>query len=82
MTNAEPLMHLLLGPDKPILAGFLGSFASYPLSVLTGPHDYADFICLARQPVNNPHPAMKAESGVSKNGGILSVNKNPSNQIF
>src|SRR5262245_21526946 len=57
--------------DKPILVGFLGSFASYALSVLTGRHDYADFICLAQRLVNNPHPAMKAESGVSKNGGIL-----------
>jgi hypothetical protein len=27
--EAEPLMHMSLCPEKPILAGFLGSFALY-----------------------------------------------------
>ena len=35
----QPLMHLSLCPDKPILAGLLESFAQYPLPPLAGRHD-------------------------------------------
>jgi hypothetical protein len=59
-------------PDKPILAGFLGSFALYPLSALAGRHD-GDLICLTQRAVNNPNPAMKAERIVSKNLGFYKL---------
>src|SRR4029450_1325004 len=36
---AQPLIHMSFCPDKPILAGFLGSFAPYPFSALAGRHD-------------------------------------------
>src|SRR5262245_60429599 len=52
---AEPLIHMSFCPDKPILAGFSGSFAPYPFSALAGRYD-GDVICLTRLPVNNPNP--------------------------
>src|SRR5215216_1308434 len=51
--EAEPLINRPFCPDKAILAGFSGSFAQCPLSVLAGRHDDADFICLRRRAVNN-----------------------------
>jgi hypothetical protein len=42
-------------PDKPILAGFLESFAPYPFLALAGRHD-GDVISLTRLPVNDPNP--------------------------
>ena len=64
-----------LCPDKPILAGVLGSFALYQLPALAGRHDNGNLICLTRQPVNTPHPAMRTESGVAKNGGLRDATK-------
>src|SRR5215831_11234156 len=54
-------MHMSLCLDKPIMAGFLGSFAPCSVSTLAGRHDDADVICLTRVPVNNPTPAMQSE---------------------
>jgi hypothetical protein len=63
-------IHISSCPDKPILAGFVGSFALYQLPTLAGRHDDRDLISLTRQPVNTPHPAMtmRTESGVSSIG--------------
>jgi hypothetical protein len=47
-------------PDKPILAGFSGSFAPYSFSALEGRYD-GDVISLTRLPVNNPDPAIQSE---------------------
>src|SRR6266567_314624 len=55
--EAEPLIHMSFCPDKPILAGFLGSFAPCSVSTLAGRHD-GDVISLPRPTVNTPHPAM------------------------
>ena len=44
------------------------------LPALAGRHDNGNLICLTRQPVNAPHPAIRTESGVAKKGGILLAN--------
>ena len=49
--DAEPLIHMSLCPDKPIMAGFLGSFAPCSVSTFAGRHD-RDVICLRRRVVN------------------------------
>jgi hypothetical protein len=41
---------------------------------LVGRYDNGNLICLTRQPVNAPHPAIRTESGVAKKGGILLAN--------
>jgi hypothetical protein len=51
-SGAEPLIHMSFCLDKPILAGFLGSFAPYPFSTLEGRHDSGNLICLTRAAVN------------------------------
>jgi hypothetical protein len=61
-TEAEPVLHMSFCPDKPILAGFLGTFAPYPFSALAGRHDNGDVICLTRRTVNSLYPAMKFEN--------------------
>ena len=58
---AEPLMHISFCLDKPILAGFLESFAPCPVSALAGRYDDEDLICLTRRAVNTPNPAMQSE---------------------
>jgi len=63
-------MHMSLCPDKPMLAGVLESFAPYPCSSLATRHDNGNLIYLTRQPFNTPHPAIRAESEVAKNGGF------------
>src|SRR5262249_49788177 len=40
--DTEPLIHMAFCPDKPIRAGFLGSFAPCSVSTLTGRHDDGD----------------------------------------
>src|SRR5262249_11918462 len=75
--RAESLMHIPFCPDKPILAGFPGSFALSLFFTLAGRHDDAEVICLRRQPVNNPNPVIQPERekiGVTKKGGILLAN--------
>src|SRR5215471_20294291 len=57
--TAQPLIHISLCPDKPILAGSLGSFARCPLPMFAGRHDDEDVICLTCYPVNNQTPAMQ-----------------------
>ena len=44
--EAEPLIHMAFCPEKPILAGFLESFAPCSVSTLTRRHDNEDVICL------------------------------------
>src|SRR5215471_5699285 len=51
-TDTSPLIHMSLCPDKPILAGFVESFAPCSVSTLAGPHDDADVICLRQRVVN------------------------------
>jgi hypothetical protein len=75
-------------PDKPILAGFLGSFAPYPFLALAGHHDDKDVICLTQHAVNNAHTAIKSKHGglrgwgsVAKNGGFERLIRNTIVQI-
>ena len=78
---AEPFIHMSLCPDKPILAGFLGSFALYQLPALAGRHDGRNLISLTRSSVNNPNPIIQsgrvvlgAYAIVSQKEGILLAN--------
>src|SRR5437764_245863 len=43
-------------------------YPTHALPALAGRHDDENLISLTRRAVNTPHPAMKAESGVAKNG--------------
>ena len=65
------MIHVPWCPDNALLVRLSGSSALYLLSALAGCHDDGDVICLRRQAVNNPNPAMKAESVVSKNPAYL-----------
>src|SRR5215471_8322809 len=65
------MVHMSFCPDKPILAGFSGSFTPHPLPAPAGCHDNGAVVCLTRHTVNTPHPTIKTESGVSKNGEFL-----------
>src|SRR5262249_40552870 len=51
-TDTSPLIHMSFCPDKPILAGFVESFAPCSVSTLAGRHDDADVICLRQRVVN------------------------------
>jgi hypothetical protein len=59
--EAESLMRMSLCPDKPTLAGLLGSFVPYPFSVLEGRHD-GDVLSLTRLVVNTPNLALQSLS--------------------
>jgi hypothetical protein len=72
--SAEPLTRMPFRPDKPIPAGFLGSFALYLFSALAGRHD-RDLISLTRQAVNNPNRAMQSDRGVLSEKGVVSKNQ-------
>src|SRR5215831_20627966 len=45
-------MHMSLCPDKPIMAGFLESFAPCPISTLAGHYDDKSVIYLRQRVVN------------------------------
>src|SRR5437867_95677 len=57
--HLSPLIHMSLCPDKPILAGFVGSCA--PCLAQCSQGAMTDVICLTRQPGNAPNPAMQSE---------------------
>ena len=59
--EAEPLIHMSFCPDKPILAGFLESFAPCSVSALAGRHNDGHLICLTCYTVNTPHSALQSE---------------------
>src|SRR4029453_11350714 len=48
----SPLIHRSFCPDKPIPAGFLGSFAACPVSALAGLYDDEGVIYLRQRVVN------------------------------
>src|SRR5262249_43390013 len=67
----RPLINRSFCPDKPILAGFVESFAPCSVSTLAGRHHNADVISLTQPAVNTPHLAMSLNIGhCLKKGGF------------
>jgi hypothetical protein len=52
VSGSEPLIHMSFCPDKPMLAGFLGSFAPCSVSTLAGHYDDEGVIYLRQRVVN------------------------------
>ena len=62
VSGSEPLIHMSFCPDKPILAGFLGSFAPCSVSTLAGHYDDEGVISLWQRVVNVMQSACRVVS--------------------